>query len=163
MNNTEKRQSKTNARLAVVQALYEKETGGLTFEEILASFLSGTMGGEVLQEEDTGREKVIKIPDFDKETFKRLFEYSVSNQEMIDGMISDNLDTEHWSMDRMENVLKAILEAGISEIYVNRDTDKPIIISEYIDIADSFYPGGPERGLVNAVLDKIAKILDDNL
>lgn len=158
MNGKEKRQSKINARLAVVQALYERDTADVSPNEVKASFLSGAMGGEVLQESED-EEKFVKIFDFDKELFSSIFDYSVNNKNEIDETISTNLDGKHWSVDKLESVLKAVLQAGIAELCVNTDTDKPVIISEYIDMADSFYPDGAEKRLVNAVLDKVAKAL----
>ena len=158
MNGREKRQSKINARLAVVQALYEKDTGASP-NDVLASFLAGTMGGEVLQE--SGKEEhFIKIFDFDKDFFKMIFDYAVDNEEEIDKTVVASLDGKHWSMEKLESVLKVILTAGIAELCVNVDTDRPVIISEYVDLTDSFYPDGTEKKLVNAVLDRVAKTLN---
>ena len=157
MNGKERRQSKVNARLAVVQALYEKDAGASP-NEILASFLSGTMGGEVLQE-NGDEEKFIKIFDFDKDLFKMVFDYAVDNEKEIGETVAVSLDGKRWSADKLEAVLKAVLAAGIAELCVNTDTDRPIIISEYVDLADSFYPDGTEKKLVNAVLDRVAKTL----
>ncbi len=159
MNGKERRQSKINARLALVQAIYENDATDINPADIKASFLSGAMGGEVLQETET-EEKFVKIFDFDKDFFCSIFDYAVENGKEIDDTISSNLDGRGWTMEKLEAVLKAILKAGIAELCVNIDTDRPIIISEYIDMTDSFYPDGTEKKLVNAVLDKVAKTIN---
>jgi N utilization substance protein B len=53
-------------------------------------------------------------------------------------------------------VLRAILRAGAYELAFRKDVPARVTISEYVDVAHSFY-GGEEPGLVNAVLDTIAR------
>ena len=47
--------------------------------------------------------------------------------------------TEEWPADRVELTLKAILQAGTAELLAYPETPTAIIITEYIDIAKSFY------------------------
>lgn len=156
---TDNRQRMSNARLAVVQALYLYDLGDNKAEDIMLSFIKGDLGTQLIDEDpDTGEEEYIKISKIDEQLFKKLFRYAVDNKEEIDEIISSSL-TKEWPEDRLEMVLRAILRSGISELYKRRDVDSPIIICEYVDIASSFYNQGPESRLVNAVLDKISKLI----
>lgn len=154
------KQQLTNARLACVQALYQLGFEQKNPDEIMIGFLSGRMGDEVIEENpETGEESFVGITPFDEDLFRNLFRYAVENMADIDGIIEANLDGKSWSMGKLEAVLKAILQAGIAELYVNDETDVPVIINEYIDLANSFYEGGAETSLTNAMLDKIAKVI----
>ncbi len=53
-------------------------------------------------------------------------------------------------------MLRAILRAGAYELMFRRDVPVRVAISEYVDVAHSFY-AGDEPGLVNAVLDRVAR------
>ena len=58
-----------------------------------------------------------------------------------------------------EPILQAILEAGITELIAcGKNTDPPLIISEYVAIASAFFSSGPCI-LVNGVLDTAARRL----
>ena len=46
----------------------------------------------------------------------------------------------------------------LTDQFVNEKLDTPIIINEYTDMARAFY-AGPQVKIVNAVLDKIGKVL----
>ncbi len=52
--------------------------------------------------------------------------------------------------------MRAILRAGAYEVMFRRDVPVKVAISEYVDVAHSFYEG-EEPGLVNAVLDKVGR------
>ena len=58
----------------------------------------------------------------------------------------------------MEPLLKAILRAGTFELQHRGLTSTGVIVNDYIDVAHSFFDA-KEPGLVNAVLDKLAKTL----
>ena len=154
-------QKKIAARLAAVQALYLYNTGEDTADDIVVAFVSGTLRGEGLEENViTGEEKYVKLSEFDTSMFKSLFMFAVKNQTMINDIIFAALDQNQWPKDRLEQVLSAILEIGIGELCADTTTDRAVIINEYINLARSFYEGGPEVGLTNVVMDKAAKALD---
>ncbi len=156
---TNNRQRMSNARLSVVQALYLYDSGDNTADDIMIDFITGQLGGQVIEENpETGEEKFVNIAESDTTLFKKIFKYAVDNQQHIDEVISGSLSSE-WPEERLEMVLKAILRAGISEMYKRTEVDAPIIITEYVDIARSFYNQGAEIGLVNAVLDRVSKVV----
>ena len=62
--------------------------------------------------------------------------------------------TQDWKLDRISNVDKAILFTGITELKLNSNLSKNIIISEYIEIAQQM---SGEGGFINKVLDKFSE------
>ena len=82
------------------------------------------------------------------------------NADQINEMINSSF-AEDWSADRVEMTLKAILQAGTAELLAYPETPVAIIITEYLDIAKSFY-SGPEIKVTNGILDRLAKILRES-
>ena len=61
-----------------------------------------------------------------------------------------------WPLKRIETVLRAILRAGAYELDRARDVPARVVVSEYVDVAHAFVEGD-ETGMVNAVLDQLAR------
>ena len=59
---------------------------------------------------------------------------------------------------RIEAVLRAVLRAGAWELEGKRDVPARVVVSEYVDVANAFLDG-EETGMVNAVLDGLARAL----
>lgn len=55
-----------------------------------------------------------------------------------------------------EPLLRSGLLCGLYEIIAHEDIDAPIIINDYVTVMRSFY-GSAEVGLINGVLDSVAK------
>ncbi len=79
----------------------------------------------------------------------------VDNQRAIDQTIDKAL-AQGWPLARIEAVLRAILRAGGFELMFRKDVPARVVITEYVDVTHSFY-GDDEPGLVNAVLDAVAR------
>ena len=62
------------------------------------------------------------------------------------------------SGDRMEVLLRAILRAGAYELHHHAKIPAAVLINDYVDVAHAFFDA-KEPGLVNGVLDKLAKSL----
>lgn len=82
------------------------------------------------------------------------------DRQALDDAIAGALDPS-WSLDRLETILLAILRCGTWELRSRPEVPTRAVISEYIDIAHAFY-GGREPALVNAVLDRIARVFRSN-
>jgi len=134
------------ARLAAVQALYAMDINGIGTDQALAD-----AGGRL----DESASVDMAEPDGALVGF--LVRGASAESARLDGMISQALSGD-WSLDRLEAVLRAVLRAGAYEIEARAETPARVAISEYVDIAHAFY-SGPEPGLVNAVLDRIARLL----
>ncbi|HEV7439273.1 MAG TPA: transcription antitermination factor NusB [Methylobacterium sp.] len=137
---------RSGARLAVVQALYEMEISGKGVLDALAEFEAFWIGQEI---------DGVAHPAADASFFRDLLRGAVEEQRAIDPQI-DRALSQGWPLKRLEAVLRAILRAGTYELMFRRDVPARSAISEYVDVAHSFY-SGDEPGLVNAVLDKVAR------
>ena len=157
MNQISKTQKFTNARLNAIQAVYASEFSDKSIAEIIFQFLNGEIGNDLISENERGKEEFIVIPEMDRELFSKIVQEADNRKEDLDKIISTAL-SEGWQNDRLEVLLQAILRTGLAEFFVNTSLDTPIIINEYTDIARSFYDGA-EVGLVNAVLNKFAKVI----
>jgi N utilization substance protein B len=130
----------------VVQALYEMEISDKGVIEALAEFEAHWIGREV---------EGIDHPPAEIAFFRDLLQGVVAEQRAIDPQLDRALATG-WPLKRIEAVLRAILRAGAYELMFRPDVPARAAISEYVDVAHSFY-GGDEPGLINAVLDKVAR------
>ena len=81
---------------------------------------------------------------------------SDANREKIkyDAMIDAHLSNRQPKS--LELLLRLIMRCGCAELFRCQETDVAVVISAYVDITKEFYDK-KEAGLVNAVLDKIAK------
>lgn len=140
------------ARLSAVQALYQIEITQSDPETVLREFLKHR-----LERPGGGGEEEIPLADPDAELFTDLVRGVSARREDLDGMITAAL-TKDWTVDRLESVLRAALRSGAYELLARPDVPARVIISEYVDIAHAFF-SGPEPGLVNGVLDRIARPL----
>lgn len=109
----------------------------------------------LLEDEDEEIEVVLTPPD--EALFAALVRGALERRADLDVMIDGSLGGG-WTPERLEAVLRAILRAGAFEISGRPDIPPKVSISEYVDVARAFY-SGPEPGLVNAVLDRIARVV----
>ncbi|MET0670779.1 MAG: transcription antitermination factor NusB [Xanthobacteraceae bacterium] len=136
------------ARLAAVQALYQMDLASTPLHEILAEFESHWIGREVEGEQYLPAEAAF---------FREVVGGVVAEQRKLDPLIDDAL-ARGWPLKRIETVLRAILRAGAYELDKRSDIPARVIVSEYVDVAHAFVEKD-ETGLINAVLDQIARQL----
>jgi N utilization substance protein B len=136
------------ARLAAVQALYQMDIAGTPVNDILAEFESHWLGREVEGSQYLPAEAAF---------FRQIVEGVVESQRRLDPMI-DRALAGGWPLKRVETVLRAILRAGAYELDGRRDVPARVVVSEYVDVAHAFLDG-EETGMVNAVLDALARSL----
>lgn len=134
------------ARLAAVQALYQMDVAGKGLADALAEFESFWIGREV---------EGIAFPPAENEFFRAILSGVVEHQRTVDARLDQAL-AAGWPLTRVEAVLRAILRAGAFELLFRKDVPARAAISEYVEVAHSFY-SGDEPGMVNAVLDAIAR------
>jgi N utilization substance protein B len=84
---------------------------------------------------------------------RKIIETTIKNQETIDKNITQSIKKD-WTMDRIDPTLRAIFRAASAEFIIQ--TPPKIVISEFLEIAKSFFPNGKECKLANGVLDKLA-------
>ncbi len=142
------------ARLLAVQALYQIEinkvetSGAAAVDAVIAEFVKHRLGQEI-EGENYG--------EADRALFADLVRGASSRQGELDGMISAALSDE-WPLHRLETILRAILRAGAYELLGRADVPPRVVISEYLDVAHAFF-AGKEPGMVNGVLDRLARVL----
>ncbi len=134
------------ARLAAVQALYQMDVGGAGVLEVVAEYEAHRLGQEL--DGDT----YLKA---DASWFRSIVAGVVRDQVKIDPVIRAALQND-WPLSRLDSTLRAILRAGTFEILERKDVPIPVIVTEYVEIAQAFFEG-EEPKIVNAVLDRIAK------
>ncbi|MBY0509634.1 MAG: transcription antitermination factor NusB [Rhodospirillaceae bacterium] len=146
------------ARLAAVQALYQIEASQNPPEQIIKDFLIGKVGGlAVTEDADTAQESIVALATLDSELFINLVRGVQTRGPEIDEIIKGALSPE-WPWERLEMTVRAILRCGVAELLVRTDIPGGATVSEFIEVAHAFY-AGPEPRMVNAVLDRVAKIL----
>jgi N utilization substance protein B len=134
------------ARLAAVQALYQVDMTGISPAVVAAEFVAFRLGQEI-----DGDDYLLA----DEALFRELVSGTLAKQAELDPLIS-RLLTQDWPLDRLEVILRAILRAASFELAHRIDTPARVIITEYVDIAHAFFTG-KEPGLVNGVLDRLAR------
>jgi N utilization substance protein B len=143
---TTRSRSRSAARLAAVQALYQMEMEGTPLAKLLHEFHQHRLGATI--EDETYEDAEI---DF----FDDVVSGVDARREEIDGLIAQRL-AEGWSLERLDRPMRAILRAGAYELVARADVPVATVISEYVDVAHAFYDKR-ETGFVNGLLDAIAK------
>jgi N utilization substance protein B len=136
------------ARLAAVQALYQMDMASTGLNEILAEFESHWIGREVEGAQYLPAEAAF---------FRDIVSGVVREQRDLDPLIDDAL-SKSWPLKRIEAVLRAALRAGAYELIHRSDVPARVVVAEYADVAAAFVERD-ETGLVNAVLDQLARRL----
>ena len=136
--------SRSAARLAVVQALYQMDMSGIDLNEVVAEFEAHRLGQEIEGDQYFKAEAVF---------FRDLVEGVVREQRRLDPLIDQQL-AEGWRLNRVDSILRAILRAGAYELALRDDVPARVIISEYVDIAHAFF-GEDEPRVVNGILDRL--------
>ena len=138
--------SRSAARLAAVQALYQQEMEGTPLSRLLHEFHEHRLGATI---EDA------RYHEAEQDFFDDIVTGADARRPEIDQLISDRL-AEGWSLERLDRPMRAILRAGAYELIARPDVPVGSVISEYVDVAHAFYDKR-ESGFVNGLLDAIAK------
>ena len=138
--------SRSAARLAAVQALYQMEMEGTPLAKLLHEFHEHRLGATIEDEtyaeaEQSFFDDVVRGPD--------------ARRAELDALIAARL-AEGWSLERLDRPMRAILRAGAYELVARPDVPAATVINEYLDVAHAFYDKR-ETGFVNGLLDALAK------
>ena len=138
--------SRSAARLAAVQALYQHEMEGTPVPRLLREFHEHRLGATIEDE---------KYVDAEQSFFDDVVTGADARRPEIDALIASKL-ADGWSLDRLDRPMRAILRAGTYELLARPDVPVGSVISEYVDVAHAFYDKR-ESGFVNGLLDAVAK------
>ena len=138
--------SRSAARLAAVQALYQQDMEGTPVTRLLHEFHEHRLGATI---EDA------TYHDAERDFFDDVVTGADARRDELDTMISARL-AQGWTLERLDRPMRAILRAGAYELLARPDVPVGSVISEYVDVAHAFYDKR-ESGFVNGLLDAIAK------
>ena len=138
--------SRSAARLAAVQALYQQEMEATPVARLLREFHEHRLGATI--EDET-------YHDAEQDFFDDIVSGVDSRRGEIDEKIAGKL-AAGWSLERLDRPMRAILRAGAYELIARADVPVASVITEYVDVAHAFYDKR-ESGFVNGLLDAIAK------
>ncbi len=147
-NDDRKANRRGAARLAAVQALYQMDIAGTGVNDILAQFERHWIGQEVEGAQYLPAEAAF---------FRDVVSGVVREQRTLDPLIDQAL-AAGWPLKRIETILRAVLRAGAYELGHRNDVPARVVVAEYVDVAHAFVDKD-ETGMVNAVLDQIARQL----
>lgn len=136
------------ARLYAVQALFQMEAAGQSADRVQREFHDYRIGAQT----DEG-----PSPEADAALFGRILDDAVTWQSRIDQATDRGLVAK-WPIDRIDPVLRALFRAAGAELISPRTPPK-VVITEYVRLAQAFFPDGREPKFVNAVLDHVARDL----
>ena len=139
--------SRSAARLAAVQALYQQEMEGTPTPSLIHEFHAHRLGATI---------EGATYADAEQSFFDDLVSGTVARKDEIDALIADRL-AKGWSLERLDKPMKAILRVGSYELIARADVPVATVINEYLDVAEAFYDKR-EKGFVNGLLDAIAKV-----
>jgi N utilization substance protein B len=138
--------SRSAARLAAVQALYQQEMEGTPVARLIKEFHDHRLGATI---EDA------TYVEAEQSFFDDLVAGADERRVEIDALIAARL-AQGWTLERLDRPMRAILRAGAYELLARPDVPPASVISEYVDVAHAFYDKR-ESGFVNGLLDAIAK------
>lgn len=142
----EKRALRSAARFYAVQALFQMENTGQTVEQIRREFEAHRIGAE--GDEETWVEADLGL-------FGTLVDSAVDLQARVD-QATDRALVAKWPIARIDPTLRALFRAAGAEL-MNSDTPPRVVITEFVQLAQAFFPEGREAKFVNAVLDHMAR------
>ena len=90
---------------------------------------------------------------FGTDLFAELVRGVWARREELTDMIESAL-VDEWPLNRLEIVLRCILETGVYELLARKKVPVRVVIGEYVDLTHAFYAGA-EPGMVNGVLDTL--------
>ncbi len=147
MSTTPKRSlSRSAARLAAVQALYQQDMEGTPLAVLLHEFHEHRLGATIDE---------VEYAEAEVDFFDDVVGGVEARREELDALIAARL-ASGWTLARLDKPMKAILRAGAYELVARRDVPVATAISEYVDVAKAFYDSR-ESGFVNGLLDAIAR------
>lgn len=144
----DRRALSSGARFYAVQALYQMEAAGQSADRVIREFELYRLDAE----DEAGQ----SLP-ADEALFARLVDAAVTWQSRIDQATDRGL-VARWPIDRIDPVLRALFRAAGAEL-VTPQTPPKVVITEYVRLAEAFFPEGREPKFVNAVLDHVAREL----
>ena len=132
--------TRRKAREYALQMLFQWDITRDNIEQIAATFW-------------TDQDEPAVVVDFARQLVTRTIEHV----EEIDALIQRH--AEHWRLDRMAVVDRNLLRLAVQEFLYGRDTPKPVVMNEAIEIARR-YSSLESPPFINGILDSIKRELE---
>ena len=146
MKTAARSRSRSAARLAAVQALYQHEMEGTPVARLLKEFHDHRLGATIEE---------AQYHEAEHDFFDDIVLGVDARKADIDTIIGKRL-AEGWTLERLDRPMRALLRAGTYELIARKDVPVGSVISEYVDVAHAFYDKR-ESAFVNGLLDAVAK------
>ena len=146
MSTAARSRSRSAARLAAVQALYQQEMEGTPVARLLKEIHDHRLGALI---EDA------QYHDAERDFFDDIVGGVDARRDKLDALISSRL-ADGWTLERLDRPMRALLRAGAYELLARPDVPVGTVISEYLDVAHAFFDAR-EAKFVNGVLDALAR------
>lgn len=138
--------SRSAARLAAVQALYQMDMEKVGLARLLDEFHAHRLGAEI---EDA------QYAEAEVEFFDDVVAGVNARRAEIDALVEGKLG-EMWKMGRLDKTMLQILRCGTYELIARADIPTGAVIDEYMDVAHAFFDKKDAK-FVNGLLDGVAK------
>ena len=146
MSQTNRSRARSAARLAAVQALYQRHMEKTATARLLDEFHQHRLGAEIEDEQ---------YEDAEVDFFDDVVTGVIARQVEIDNALIARL-AEGWTLTRLDKTMLQILRCGTYELMARNDVPVATAITEYVDVAHAFFDER-EAKFVNGVLDAVAK------
>ena len=143
--------SRTTARIAAMQMIFEKVSGGQGGEETLK------MVYDELRENGLSPEAGIPESDPDQEDRKYIsdtFQGVLEHLDEIDALLAQT--AKGWTLDRMSLVDLTVLRLAVYEILHNPDVPDRVAVSEALELTER-YSDPDDKSFVNGILGTIVR------
>lgn len=134
------------ARLAAVQALYQREMGGDPVPKLLMEFHSHRLGQEI---------EGVEYLAADQPFFDDVVIGVAARQAELDALITEAL-AQGWALDRLDRPMRALLRAAVYELIARADVTAATVIDEYVNVSHAFHDEKQAR-FANGLLDTVAR------
>ena len=92
-----------------------------------------------------------------KKFIKDVVEGTMERSELIESTIKEHLNSD-IDLKKTDKLLKIVLFAAVFELLFKHNNPKKVIISEYV-LASEYFLEKVQIGYLNAILDKISKVI----
>ena len=143
--------SRTTARIAAMQMIFEKVSGGQGGEETLKMVYdelreNGLSQGQGIPESDPDQE--------DRQYISDTFQGVLEHLEEIDSLLAQT--AKGWTLDRMSLVDLTVLRLAVYEILYNPDVPDNVAVSEALELTER-YSDPDDKSFVNGILGTIVR------
>jgi len=145
--------SKTAARIAAIQALYQfemNERAG-TIESLVDQLQQSYRSEDFKELFDIPNNISMKLHN---EYCRKLITYTIENLDRLDEIIKQHL-FDGWKYSNLHFSLVALLRVAIAELIYCVDTPRKVVINEFTNIGSSLAKAS-EVSFINSLLDKVS-------